>query len=99
MAKFKILSEAEIKDFVEANDDWYYQNGQLHATFKLADFSQVPKVVVAVCEKAEEMDHHPEWSNAYTRLTFAFCTHDAGNKITDLDTKMAEFISEVVKRS
>ncbi|AIE74463.1 Pterin-4-alpha-carbinolamine dehydratase [Synechocystis sp. PCC 6714] len=37
---------------------------------------------------AETLDHHPEWSNVYNRVTIDLTTHDAGG-ITELDVKFA----------
>jgi len=37
---------------------------------------------------AEKMDHHPEWSNTYNRVSVTLQTHDAGG-ITELDTSLA----------
>lgn len=37
---------------------------------------------------AEKMDHHPEWSNTYNRVSVTLQTHDAGG-ITELDTTLA----------
>jgi 4a-hydroxytetrahydrobiopterin dehydratase len=38
---------------------------------------------------AERMNHHPEWSNVYNRVSISLVTHDAGG-ITALDLKFAE---------
>ncbi len=34
------------------------------------------------------MDHHPEWSNVYNRVTIDLTTHDAGG-LTVLDFDLA----------
>ena len=39
------------------------------------------------------MNHHPEFHNSYNIVSFSFCTHDAGMKITDLDIETARKIS------
>ena len=49
-----------------------------------------------VALKAETMDHHPEWSNVYNRVTVLLTTHDAGG-VTELDTTMARFIDDAAK--
>lgn len=93
---FTVLSEEEIQEYTATNSDWNYIDGKLQAEFTLGSFKDTMAVVQRVGEKADEMQHHPKWSNSYCTLQFAFCTHDAGNKITTLDTELAKFISEAV---
>ena len=38
---------------------------------------------------AEKMDHHPEWSNVYRRVTVTLTTHDADG-LTRLDVALAQ---------
>ena len=45
--------------------------------------------MAAVATVAEKMDHHPEWTNVYKRVTVNLSTHDAGG-ITELDFKLRE---------
>ena len=43
------------------------------------------------------MNHHPEFHNSYNIVSFSFCTHDAGMKITDLDIETAKQISALAQ--
>ena len=37
---------------------------------------------------AEKLDHHPDWSNVWNRVTVELTTHDAGG-LTELDFRLA----------
>jgi 4a-hydroxytetrahydrobiopterin dehydratase len=43
---------------------------------------------------AEAMNHHPDWTNVYNRVTFALNTHDVGG-ISALDFTLAKRIEEL----
>ena len=43
---------------------------------------------------AEELNHHPEWHNVYSKVTIELTTHDAKG-ITDLDIQLAKAINSL----
>jgi 4a-hydroxytetrahydrobiopterin dehydratase len=43
---------------------------------------------------AEKMNHHPEWSNVYNRVTVDLTTHDAGG-ITQKDFDLAKAMDQL----
>lgn len=57
------------------------------------DFNAAFGFMTRVALMADKMDHHPEWSNVYNRVSIVLTTHDAGG-VTELDIKMARFIDE-----
>ena len=62
-------------------------------TFKFKDFNAAFGFMSRVALLAEKMDHHPEWSNVYSRVEVLLTTHDAGG-VTERDVKMARFMDE-----
>lgn len=64
----------------------------LAATFEFEDFNAAWKFMNQVAELAEEMNHHPNWSNVYNRVSILLSTHDAGDVITDKDRDLAAAI-------
>ena len=48
-----------------------------------------------VAIRAQVMDHHPDWSNAYNRVSITLATHDAGG-LTDNDMNLATQIDAIV---
>ena len=60
-------------------------------TFRFADFKQAMAFMVRVALKAEQMNHHPEWSNVYNKVETTLTTHDAGG-LTARDIELACFM-------
>lgn len=58
------------------------------------DFSRAFGFMTRVAMQAEKLDHHPEWSNVYSKVEILLTTHDAGG-VTELDVEMAKFIDAV----
>lgn len=72
---------------------WSEEGGRdaIAKTFVFADFSQAFGFMTRVALLAERMNHHPEWSNVWRKVTITLTTHDAGG-LSDLDVKMASAI-------
>lgn len=49
-----------------------------------------------VAERAEAMNHHPDWSNSYNRLKIRLTTHSLG-AITIKDIELAEQIEALAQ--
>ena len=45
--------------------------------------------------EAEKLNHHPEWSNVFNRVSVTLTTHDA-NGLTTLDLKLAEKFDSLI---
>jgi len=63
----------------------------LSRTLIFKDFNAAFGFMTRVALMADKMDHHPEWSNVYNRVSVVLTTHDAGG-VTELDIRMARFI-------
>ena len=60
-------------------------------SYRFADFNAAFGFMSRVALMAEKLDHHPEWSNVYSRVEVTLTTHDAGG-VTELDLTLARFI-------
>ncbi|MFF7634592.1 4a-hydroxytetrahydrobiopterin dehydratase [Kitasatospora sp. NPDC008050] len=88
MSNRRPLTEDEITAGLARLPGWQRQGPAITRTADAADFPSAIRVVVAVAEAAEEMDHHPDIDIRWRTLTFALSTHSAGG-VTDLDLQLA----------
>lgn len=63
-------------------------------TFRFKDFNQAFGFMTRIALAAEKLDHHPEWSNVYSRVEVLLATHDADG-VTELDLKLAKLMDEI----
>ena len=82
------LSESQIEEALTELDGWLLENGKLSREFKFANFIEAFGFMTRAAIEAEKMDHHPEWSNVYSKVSVQLVTHSA-NGITSLDVALA----------
>lgn len=88
------LSEREIAAEVSKLAGWSVLNGNLHRVFEFKDFGQAFAFMTRVALAAEKMDHHPDWSNSWNKVTIDLCTHSAGG-LTKNDFDLAGKIQQI----
>lgn len=88
MSRPKPLEAAEIAHRLTRLTGWAVTNGKLHRDFTFADFVDAFRFMTGAAFEAERLQHHPEWSNVYNRVTVDLVTHDAQG-ITSLDFDLA----------
>jgi len=91
MGQIKKLSDSEVLEQIKGLEGWTFQSGKLHKAYKFKDFVEAFGFMTQVALLAETMDHHPEWSNVYGRVTIDLVTHDAGG-ISPRDFELAKKI-------
>ena len=93
----ELLNSAQRQDALENLTGWREANAgkEIRKVFKFRDFKQAFGFMSQAALKAEQMDHHPEWSNVYNKVDVTLSTHDAGG-VTELDIQLAAFMDNVV---
>lgn len=74
---------------------WREKNGKLYRLFEFEDFEQAFGFMAKVAAEAEQMNHHPTWTNTYNKVEIWLSTHSAGDKITDKDRELAKAIDAI----
>lgn len=83
------LPEADVQAFLRTHGDWHLENGMLERTFEAPTFLVGIAFVEQVAKLAEAVDHHPDIDIRWRKVTLRFVTHDAGNRVTALDVRLA----------
>ena len=89
-----VLSSDDIHDRLREHAGWVFRSDALHKQFELPSFVEVIKLVNEVAGLAEEVDHHPDITINYRRVTFVLSTHDQGG-VTERDALLMEAIETV----
>ena len=89
------LTDEEIQSHLSNLSNWELHDGKLTRDFKFTDFVQAFGFMTQVAILAEKMNHHPDWTNVWNRVSVTLRTHDAGG-ITALDFKLAAKMNEIV---
>lgn len=71
---------------------WKEIDNKLYRKFEFSDFSAAFAFMTRVAIAAEKADHHPLWTNVYNKVEIWLSTHDAGDIVTEKDTKLAKVI-------
>jgi 4a-hydroxytetrahydrobiopterin dehydratase len=82
-------TEKEIQAALENLPGWEVKAGKLHKEFRFKSFAQAMGWMVSAGIAADKMDHHPDWSNVYNRVTVNLSTHDLDNAISNWDLELA----------
>lgn len=86
------LSEAEIQSALADLDGWTYTDGRISKTYTLPNYPAGLGFATAVGMMCEGMNHHPDMSIGYKKVTVTFTTHDDGNVVTQKDVDAAKKI-------
>lgn len=91
------LTEAERATLATRLPNWSMVAGRdaIERRFEFRDFSEAWGFMNRVALLAESHNHHPDWSNVWSRVRIELSTHDAGG-LTDNDVKLAQAIDALL---
>jgi 4a-hydroxytetrahydrobiopterin dehydratase len=76
---------------------WSLKEGKLQRELRFADFSEAFGFMSRVALAAEQLNHHPEWSNVWNRVVINLTTHDCGG-LSNLDLALAQRIDALASQ-
>lgn len=91
------MTESEIQAALGGLPGWSVQAGKLHREYVFPDFVHAFGFMAAAAVAIEAMNHHPEWSNVWNRVTVDLITHSSGG-ITSKDTALAQKLESLAAK-
>jgi 4a-hydroxytetrahydrobiopterin dehydratase len=88
----KLLAADELDAALRSLPGWTRQGRAIAATFTFRDFAAAFAFMTRVAAVAEELQHHPDWRNSWSRVEISLSTHDAGG-VTERDLALARRIA------
>ena len=87
------LEAKEIEQRLRSLPGWEYKDNAIQKLFRFKEFMEGIHFINQVAGTAEAMDHHPDITINYVRITFVCTSHDSGG-VTERDLKLAHAIEE-----
>jgi 4a-hydroxytetrahydrobiopterin dehydratase len=89
-----VLSAAEISEALHRLPGWTLNGKEIQRVYQFANFVEAMEFVNRIAEAAEAVNHHPDITINYNRVTLSLTSHDSGG-VTQRDIRMAEKINQL----
>lgn len=86
-----LLSAADVAGLNTSLPQWQIAGNRIKREWRFKDFNEAFAFMTRVALLAETLQHHPNWSNVYNRVSIELTTHDLGG-LSDLDVQLARSI-------
>lgn len=93
----RALTTEELRQALLTLHGWRHEDDSLVRVFEHRTFRDAIAFLVRISFEAEQLAHHPEIFNVYSRVEVRLRTHDAGNRVTSLDVALATAIDEITR--
>lgn len=85
----------QVEFFLKSHPSWKLDGDFIECHWVFSNFSEAFAFMTRVALEAEKANHHPDWSNVYSKVHIRLSTHDAGG-LTEKDFQLAERIDLMV---
>lgn len=89
------VSDEQLAAWITEHPEWSYEAEPrvLARVFAFPDFVAAFGFMTVVAIRAQELNHHPDWSNSYNAVEVELTTHSA-EAVTENDLELAAFMDE-----
>jgi 4a-hydroxytetrahydrobiopterin dehydratase len=90
-----LLTEEAIVEHLPGVPRWVRRGSSLHRELSFRDFTEAFGFMTMVALVAEKLNHHPDWSNSWNKVSIDISNHAAGG-LTELDFELASSIDKAL---
>ena len=83
-----LLTQEEIEERLQFLDRWRQEDRRIARDFSFPTFKEAMAFANRVADVAEEIDHHPDFTISYTRVSLSITTYSEGG-LTRRDFRLA----------
>jgi 4a-hydroxytetrahydrobiopterin dehydratase len=87
------LSNDEINKKLTQLNSWELNGNSIQKDFEFKDFKEAMDFMNQLAKVAEKLNHHPDWSNSYNKVSIKLTSHDVGG-LTENDFTFAKAADE-----
>jgi 4a-hydroxytetrahydrobiopterin dehydratase len=98
MSEVLPLTHDELRQVLAELPGWQGNQNGLTRSYKFPTFAAAIEFMRDCVADIDTQDHHPEWTNVYNRVLVKLATHDAGNRVTIKDVRLAELLERTARR-
>ena len=91
-----IYSETQLTEALVTLPNWELKNKSLFREITFKSFTHAFAFMTLIAFEAERLQHHPNWTNVYNKVTIELNTHDEGG-ITEKDIELATLINKTLQ--
>jgi 4a-hydroxytetrahydrobiopterin dehydratase len=84
----------QLSQFLLENLLWSIKENKLYREFIFCDFAMAFEFMTQAAKFFESLNHHPEWSNSYNKVTVNLITHESDG-ISNKDFRLAKKMSSI----
>lgn len=92
------LDATQLKSLAARLPLWSVSQEVLIRTWHFASFEDAMTFMQDAAVEIKRLNHHPEWTNIYDRVSCKLRTHDAGDRVTAKDAELAAILDWIANR-
>lgn len=90
------LTDAQVALQLDELQGWTKDGQYIIKTYEFGSFVEAISFMTQVAFHAEEIEHHPEWTNIYNKVDVRLTTHDVSG-ISSHDIRLAKRMEHIFK--